>query len=392
MGKRELLLIGGFILMGVVVYSLTAPDAPAAGNGFSIANVINEARREIRGNHATAEVDSTTATAIGPSVRELRIEARTVSLSIIGEDRADVASELKVWSNGYEEQEARKYAQETKLKATLAGDTLIIEIDYPRPAEQRSTLVVRVPKRLTVRVQPNRGKLQIRGVANVDLVEVRGDVNVAEVAGRVTAVHRGGPLTIESAETIKLNMRGGVATLKNISGSVSVLAQAGEVRGVGLRGPLDVDGNNTKIMLEDLQASDANVRLNTVGGSVSLAGVRSELRLDARDTEVTVAIAQPASISIYTEGEESTNVSLPPGGFTLDALAVQSQLTLPPGLPEIAVTATEQRATGPVGGGGPTITLRSSRGPIVVKEKEKENEQEKEKDEKGENAPKPPRT
>ena len=106
---------------------------------------------------------------------------------------------------------------------------------------------MRVPKRLTVRVQPNRGKLQIRGVAGVDLVEVRGDVNVGDVAGRVTAVHRGGPLTIESAEAIKLNMRGGVVTLKNVSGNVSVLAQSGEVRGVGLRGPLEIDGNNTEI-------------------------------------------------------------------------------------------------------------------------------------------------
>ena len=377
------MLIGGFILMGVVVYSLTAPDGPAAGNGFSIGKVISEARREIRGNHASAEVDSTTTTAIGPNVRELRVEARTISLSVVGEDRTDVASELKVWSSGYEEPEARKYAQETKLKATVAGDTLIVEIDYPRPAEQRSTLVVRVPKRLTVRVQPNRGKLQIRGVAGVDLVEVRGDVNVGEVAGRVTAVHRGGPLTIESAETVKLNMRGGVVTLKNVSGNISVLAQSGEVRGVGLRGPLEIDGNNTKIVLEDLQATDANIRLNTVGGSVSLAGVRSELRLDARDTDVDVAIARPASISIYTEGEEAMNVILPPGGFTLDALAVQSQLTLPAGLPEVKATDTEQRATGPVGAGGPTITLRSSRGPIVVKENENE---------KPEEAPKPPRT
>jgi hypothetical protein len=380
MGKRELLLIGGFILMGAVVYSLTAPESPTAGSGFSIANVINEARREIRGNRASAEVDSTTTTAIGPNVRELRVEARTVSLSIVGEDRADVSSELKVWSSGYEELEARKYAQETKLKATVAGDTLIVEIDYPRPAEQRSTLVVRVPKRLTVRVQPNRGKLQVRGVAAVDLVEVRGDVNVGEIAGRVTAVHRGGPLTIEAAETIKLNMRGGGVTLKNISGSVSVLAQSGEVRGIGLRGPLEVDGNNTKILLEDLQTTEANVRLNTVGGSVSLAGVKSDLRLDARDTDVAVAIAQPASIAIYTEGEETTSVILPPGGFTLDALAVQSQLTLPAGLPEVQTTANEQRATGPVGGGGPTITLRSSRGPIVVKEAEHK---------KREDAPKP---
>ena len=51
------------------------------------------------------------------------------------------------------------------------------------------------------------------------------------------------------------------------------------------------------------------------------------------------------------------DVTLPTGGVQLDALAVDGRLTVPPGLPEVRTTDNEQRAAGPIGGGGPTVTL-----------------------------------
>ena len=61
------------------------------------------------------------------------------------------------------------------------------------------------------------------------------------------------------------------------------------------------------------------------------------------------------------------DVTLPAGGFQLDALAIDGRLTVPPGLPEVKTTENEQRASGAVGGGGPTVTLRSSRGNITIR-------------------------
>ena len=63
------------------------------------------------------------------------------------------------------------------------------------------------------------------------------------------------------------------------------------------------------------------------------------------------------------------DVTLPAGGVQLDALAVDGRLTVPPGLPEVKTTDNEQRAAGPIGGGGPTVTLRSKRGDINIKRK-----------------------
>ena len=97
-----------------------------------------------------------------------------------------------------------------------------------------------------------------------------------------------------------------------------------------------------------------------------MAGLRSEARIDGRDTRIDVTIEQPAAVAIYNEQEEPMEVTLPAGGFQLDALAIDGSLTVPPGLPEVKTTENEQRATGAVGGGGPTVTLRSSRGNITI--------------------------
>ena len=53
MGKRELLLIFCFFIVGVVVYQATArPPAPGE-RGLSLSRLIESARREIRGNRAS---------------------------------------------------------------------------------------------------------------------------------------------------------------------------------------------------------------------------------------------------------------------------------------------------------------------------------------------------
>ena len=167
MGKRELLLIGGFVVMGAVVYYATAPAADPGRQGFSISKVIDGLRREIRGNRSSAEVTTTTAIPLKPGINEVRFELGngSVPLTISGEDRADVVCELQVWSSGFDETEAKKYAGETALKTIETGASLSIGINYPEPGSQRATLVVRMPKTLTVRIQPSRGKLEIADVA-----------------------------------------------------------------------------------------------------------------------------------------------------------------------------------------------------------------------------------
>ena len=369
MGKRELLLIFAFAAVGAVVYYATAPEAAPGQQGFSLAKIVEGLRREIRGNRSSAEVTSTTAIPLKPGITEVRFETGNAPLTITGEDRGDLLCELQAWSSGYDETEAKKYATETALRTTEAGVSLVIGIKYPEPATQRATLVVRMPKSMAVRIQPSRSKLEIHDVASVELVEARGEARVSRISGRVTATHRGGALAIEAASAVKLNTRGSTVVLKDIKGEVTMQVQAGELRGQSLAGPVEIESNGTLITLDDLTTTRRPIRVNAVSGSVTMTGVRTDTRIDGRDTRIDVTIDQPAPVAIYNEGEEPMNVTLPGGGFQLDALATDGRLTVPDGLAAVKTVENEQRGSATVGGGGPTLTLRAKRGNITIKAK-----------------------
>ena len=366
MGKRELLLICIFATIGTIAYYATAPAAAPGQQRFSFARMVEELRREIHGNRSSAEVTTTTVIPVKPGVTEVRFEMGNAPISITGEDRTDLLCELKAWSSGHDESEAKRYAAETVLKTSEVGASVVIGVDYPEPATQRATLVVRMPAAMAVRVQPSRGKLDISDVASVELVEARGQAVVRRVDGRVTVTHRGGALTVETVSVLKLNTRGSTVVLKDIKGEAMMQVQAGELRGQLLSGPIEIESNGTRITLDDLTRTRRPIRINAIGGSVTLAGVESDTRIDGRDTRIDVTVAKPAPIAIYNEAEESMEVTLPNAGVQLDALATDGRLTVPEGL-EVKVHEDEQRVTGAINGGGPTITLRASRGDITVK-------------------------
>jgi hypothetical protein len=369
MGKRELLLIGAFVLLGTIVYYATAPDGPSGETGAAINRVLDEVRRELRGNPGSAEVSTSTVAPVGDGVTELRIESGSAPLTIVGEDRADVAFDLVVRSNGDDDVEANRLAQETKVKVNEAGATMVAWVDYPKPGVQRATLALKVPKKLAVRIQPSRAKIEISDLDLADIVEARGQVTVRRVS-RLAATHRGGKLELEDIGSLKLNTRGSAISLKRVKGEAILQIQAGELQAAGIVGPIEIDSNNSKITLEDLPAGRKPLRMNTVGGSVSLVGVASDVRIDGRDTTIDVKLEKPAPLSIYTEGSESIEVTLPDGGVKLDVLATDGRLIVPEDLAEVKMVGDDHRVTAVIAGGGPTITVRTVRGEITIKAKE----------------------
>src|SRR5262245_41415336 len=218
MGKRELLLIVGFVMVGTMVYFATAPEPAPGQQGFSINRLLDHVRREIKGNPGSAEVTTSGTIPLKPGLSELRFEPSAAPLTIIGEDRSDVSYEMLVWSNGADEAEAHKLATETKLKITDAGSSLALGVAAPTPGVQRPTLTFRVPKSIPVRVQPSRGRLEVSDVASAEIVEARGQVAVKRITGKLVITHRGGPLTLESIAALKLNSRGSNVTLKDVRG------------------------------------------------------------------------------------------------------------------------------------------------------------------------------
>ena len=74
MGKRELFIILGFVVVGVLAYQLTAP-ASTSSEGFSFSRIWEAMRREVHGNPSRAETSLTGAIPVNAGLSEVRFEA-----------------------------------------------------------------------------------------------------------------------------------------------------------------------------------------------------------------------------------------------------------------------------------------------------------------------------
>src|SRR5829696_8303228 len=100
MGKRELLLVVGFIVLGAVVYQVTAGPADPSRRSWSFAGMIQQMRREVSGNQASGKSRSTLTAPAPSSLRELRLVMRSGKITVTGEDREDIAFTIDVTSTG----------------------------------------------------------------------------------------------------------------------------------------------------------------------------------------------------------------------------------------------------------------------------------------------------
>ena len=382
MGKRELLLAAAFVIVGALVYQATAPAADPSRPGWSISGIVERMRREVRGNQAQAQTTNSSTIPAPESLREIRIVVGSVNVTVIGEERNDIQSELAVTSNAYDAAEAERTAKATVLKLDEAGPVLRVSIDFPAEGRQRASLSLRVPSRLEVRVEKN-NSLEVSNVASL-VVEGRGETTVKAIAGTVQADQRGSTIKLTDIGPLRLTtLSGAEANVSNVRGDANFSLQGGELRAEEIDGSIEIESRNSDIKLEKLEKLRRPIRIHANGGEVALLGVQTETRIDGRETDIRVEQAGAAPLSIYNEGNETVELTLPPDGFKIDAVTVDGRLTIDSALEKLGVKVTgansqggdsgsareEYRLEAVVRGGGPTITIRASRGDIVLRSK-----------------------
>lgn len=367
MGKRELLLVLGFLAAGAVVYTLTAPPA-TPGEGRSWSTIVDKVRREVRGNRASTEVVNTSTFAVEPDTAELRLAFTAQDLTVTGEDRQDIEASVTVWSSGFDEAEADTLARATVLESTGSGARMSLALKYPEEGRQRASVGLKVPARLALSISRFRGELTVAGSAQVELIDTSGDTVVKDVAGRVSATHRGGELTITEAGEVKVNTRGTELRLARIAGPVAIQAQGGEVNGSELQGGLEIEANGTDLEFARLERLAGQVRVTATGASLSLHDLAADTRIDSRGTDVDVTLARAVALGVYNEGQATIEVTPAAGGYSLDARASNAgRIVLPEGTLQPSPSGDGEEAAGEVGGGGPLLTLRTTRGDIVIR-------------------------
>ncbi len=368
MGKRELLLIAAFVVVGSIVYQFTAPPPAAGERSFAPGQVLDHVRRAMRGNRASAELSTRSTYPVDAAVSELRFaDLKSTNVTITGEDRSDIDAELRVHSNAYDNEEAQRTAKESVLKVDREGGRMVFTVSYPREGVQRGWITMKVPKRLVVELQGGGNTLAINHIAGIELGGARGKADIGDIAGLVTGAHRGGDLHVVNAGAVKLTASGTDVEVERIHGAVSLTMRGGDLKCAELGGPVDLDAQGTDITVDRLEKTSGMVRINAVGGSLAVKGLRTEGRFDVRGADVDVTIERAAPLAIYSEGGDPIEITPPSGGYQLDAVANDGTITLPDETLEVTSTGSEHRATGPINGGGPTITIRSRRGDIAVR-------------------------
>ncbi len=374
MGKRELLLVGAFVVLGVLLYQVTAAPTAPNPNAISARGVLDHLRRAVRGNRASAEVERTLSHPVSPDMTDIRLRLGTSAVvNVTGEDRTDVEIHMKAWSNGYDDAEAQKLAKEAAdgLKVDPAGAMLTATVVYPGPGTQRATFTLKVPSRLRVRVD-QRGSATISNVAGVELADSRGPSSISNVTGAVTGVHRGNDLKIDGAASAKLTIHNTETTISRVK-DLTVTVRGGELTAEEVAGVLEIESLQSDIKIDKLKPTVSSVRVNANGGTVVLKSLRTDTRIDSRDASVDVVMDEPAPLAIYSEGGEDIEFTPPPTGFKLDAVARDGRITPPDVVSKLGLTVQESaenkeaRVAGTVGAGGPTITLRSNGGDIRLR-------------------------
>jgi hypothetical protein len=365
MGKRELVIIAAFIAVGVVAYQLTAPRSTQGSRGLSFSTLMDNVRREVRGNRAAASVRSNGTVGDVGDVTEVRVSSVS-EVTVSGESRTDVGYELVVDATGPDEKTAREAAGRASLAIDRVGASLRLRVTSARGARQTARLVLTVPARFAVYVDGAGSNTRVRAerTAAVHFESVVGDSTATAIAGAVTGSHRNGTLAISDAGEVTMSLVSSRLSLAGVRGPVSLTARGGRADISGTPGPIEIDGTNQESTIDHPRKA---VRVGGTGGRVRVLTPEDRVSIDVRRTSVDVTLDRAVAITATTT-EAPLQIWLrnePP--IAVDAVATDGGVVDASafGLTAIALDQ-ESRLRHAFGGGSAAIALRNQRGNIVI--------------------------
>ncbi|MEO8071071.1 MAG: hypothetical protein ABI652_06690 [Acidobacteriota bacterium] len=364
MGKRELLLIAAFAVLGVIAFEMTAAPVAGTRRRFTLSALRDTWRRDARGETARATASHTGTFDAPASLSELRLTGLS-DVTVVGEPRQDIGYELTVTANAADDPAAADIAERTVLAQDDLGATLLLRLNAPAQARQTAVAIFRVPARISVRIAGAR-KTSITGVSAVNLDAALGETTIRNIAGDVEGAHRNGPLLINDAGAVTLTLSSSTATIVGVRGRSSVTLRNGQCRVTDAAGAVDADVTNGTLVVTNPAQS---VIVAGSGGQVTIAGPRGDVKIDARRTSIDVSLTTAAAVTVLTSDAPLHIAMRADISALLDAVASENGTIDASGFsltPE--VNGTESRLSHRLGDGAARIALRNQRGPIVIRE------------------------
>lgn len=252
---------------------------------------------------------------------------------------------------------------------TLAGDVSVGALRGPVAIEaaRGDVELARVEGDLRLRI----GRGDVRATAGVhgalDVDVGTGEARFRDVTGSVTAVSRGGRLTLEDVRgAVNVDAHGGTTSLATCRAGVDVMANGGRVFASGL-------GASARI-----RCSGGWVRLGENPGSVNVHTSGSDLRIDDVDGPLRVHCASGAlTLNLSKSPASDVRLRTRDGGMRVNWVAgvnarVKATHAVPRGdidlaEPSAARSAGDVVARGGIGTGGKTLLLGATTGDITFR-------------------------
>ena len=366
MGKRELIIIAAFVLVGAVVYHFTAPAPKEGERSFSIGEIFSEVKREIGSDSANARVPKSGTISVRPEVTSVRISTpRSVPLTVIGESRSDIAYDMPVESTGPDEASARKYAEQSKLLEDDLGDVLGLQIYFPEEGTQTARLTLRVPAALAVRVEGS-SRVQVSQLGSVELRNIAGETSISNVQ-MVSGSHRSGDLTVNGAGTVDLALSSSRAKIRSVTQSIQLNGRNGDCTITSSSGSVTVTMTNMELTI-DLHEKGP-IKIGGDGGRAAVNTLVTPLSIDARRMLVDLKLEASTAegITVITS-EEPVRLALPgDAALVIDALATDGGVVKVTDFDwKVSSKERESRLSATVGRGGVRAVLRNVSGDIVI--------------------------
>lgn len=254
-------------------------------------------------------------------------------------------NEIKVTAREYfrtsSESEADEVARQLKLEIRQSGNEVTAYSKYEgsrgsffwnsnTPVSVSFEVVV--PERSAAKLRTSGGNIEVGDLAGeVDGKTSGGNITVGRIDGPVDLHTSGGNIVIrEALRTLKANTSGGDIRVDRVTGEARLSTSGGNIRIASARGAVDAETSGGDVSATFSERPTHDSELRTSGGNVT-ARINSgaSLHLDASTSGGSVKVS---GVDVKVQG----------GGIG------------------------KSKLVGDIGGGGPTLTLRTSGGDVRV--------------------------
>lgn len=371
MGKRELLLLVVFVVVGTGLYQIAAPAA-STDEGFSLGRLVQVARAQFQGALVQRTVTRELTFTPEAGVTTLRVSETRGTVIIEGRDRSDVAVHLEAVLAGPDEKDLDTQAEGLTVEPKTEGEVTRLAIATldkdPRSMlaharrGTRLTLRIEVPKNLRIALQ-GRANSEVADVAGLELIDVEGELRTRDIAGPITGRAAKLEADFEAGAMLELETRRGKLHAEAPT-RVTLTSERTTVEIVDPAGPVSIV---TDYAMMNVRGTGGPVKVTGVGGVITLRDVRHPLTIDADRLTVTAQLAVPVETSIKVTDDE-VDVDLPRhGGVELHASVEDGQLRLPQGLKAETSGPSDASIRTTLDGGGPLVALQVRDGQLRVR-------------------------